>query len=125
MTTLTLTSVAIAPASDLSDVVFVGQYAQTADLSTAATVRRYAGGRDRVVTTPGATSSSSVSFRYMDRPTYGALLDLVGTLVLLRDQRQRRIWGVIGNLSATEFIALDLLEDVSFTITSATVSEIV
>jgi hypothetical protein len=125
VTTLTLTSVAIAPASDLSDVLLVGQYAQTADLSTPVTVRRYAGGRDRLVTTPGSTTTTSVSFRYLDRATYGRLLDLVGSMVLFRDQRQRRIWGVIGDLSATEFIARDLLEDVSFTITSATVSEIV
>ena len=125
MTILTLTSVAIAPASDLTDVLLIDQYAQTADISSPVSVRRYAGGRDRVVSTPGQTSMVSVSFRYLSRANYQSLSDLVGTLVLLRDQRQRRIWGVVGDLSATEWQVSDLLEDVSFTLTSVTVSEVV
>jgi len=125
MTTLTLTTCVIAPASNLADVLLIAQYAQTADLTAPSQIRRYSGGRDRLVSTPGLSTATAVSFRYLSRADYQSLSDLVGTLVLFRDQRQRRIWGVVGNLSATEFIVSDLLEDVSFTLQSVTVSEVV
>lgn len=125
MTTMTLTAVSVAPVADTSDVLLIDQYAQTADVSAPVSVRRYAGGRDRVVSTPGQTSQVSVSFRYLSRTNYQALTDLVGSSVVFRDQRQRVVWGVLGDLSATEWPVRDLLEDVSFTLTSITVSEIV
>jgi len=125
VTTLDLTHVFIAPASDLSATLIVAQATQTVDEATPATVRRYAGGRDRVMTTPGRTVSTSVSFVFMDRLTYQLLLDLAGQVVLFRDQRQRRIWGVLANVSATEFNVRDLLESVSFTLTSVSVREAV
>ena len=125
MTTLNLRHVSIAPAADLSDILFIAQYAHTADVSASVGIRRYAGGRDRVISTPGQSTQLSVGFRYLSRADYQALVDLVGVLVLFRDQRERAVWGVIGNLSATEWIVDDLLEDVTFTLTSVTVSEAV
>ena len=125
MTTLALTHVFIAPASDLTNPLIVAQSAESVDEATPAMVRRYAGGRDRMMRTPGRTSSVSVSFPFMDRTTYLSLLDLAGQVVLFRDQRQRRIWGVLANVTATEFNARDLLESVSFTLTSVTVNEAV
>lgn len=125
MTTLTLTSVTIAPADDPSDLLTVDQYSETADLTAPTSVRRYAGGVDRLVSSPGRSTSVRVSFRYMARATYQSLAELVGEVVLFRDQRGRAVWGVIGALSATEFIASDLLEDVSFTLASVSYSEIV
>ena len=125
MTTLTLTDAAIAPISDLTDVLLIGQYSEAHDTSTETGVRRYAGGRDRVVSSPGESVSVQVAFRYISRANYLALVDLVGVPVLFRDQRGRRTWGVVSNLSATEFSVRDLLEGVSFTLTSITHTEVV
>ena len=125
MTTLDLTKMCLAPASDLTDVLLLGQYAESSGDSTMVDVRRYANGRDRVISTPGSSVSVSVSFRYVSRANFASMQDLVGSMVLFRDQRTRRVWGVFGDLSATELSQQDLLEDVSFTLTSATVSEVV
>lgn len=126
MTTLTLTSITLAPASDPSDILTLAQYAETGDIvADGVSVRRYAGGVDRLVVAPGRSTPVKVSFRYMSRATYQSLAELVGTLVLFRDQRGRAVWGVIGALSATEWIASDALEDVSFELRSVTYSEIV
>jgi len=126
MTTLDLTSVgcAIAPISDLTDVLLIPQVAESHDTSAPVGVRRYAGGRDRVVSSPGGTVSVQVSFSYMTRANYLALVDLVGVPVLFRDQRGRVSWGVVGSLSAAEWSVADKLEQVSFTLTSITHTEV-
>lgn len=124
MTTLTLdTTLAIAPVSDLSDVLLLGSDSETVDVSSTVGVRRYAGGRDRVVSSPGQSSQVSIMASYITRADYLALLNLVGVLVLVRDVRGRRIWGVIGSVSGSE--AVTDFVTASFTLTSATVSEIV
>ena len=129
MTTLDLTATgcAIAPASDLSDVLLLPPSTESATVTAPVSIRRYAGGRDRVVSSPGRTDTITVTFKGMSRSNYHALVELVGasTLVLFRDQRTRRIWGVAAGVSGSELRGPDLLESVTFTITSATVSEIV
>ena len=124
MTTLTLTTAALAPISDLSDVLLLNQSSESADTSTATSVRRYAGGRDRVISRSGSSVAVSVGFRRVSRANYQTMLDLVGVPVLFRDQRQRRTWGVMSNLSASEWIVADQLESVSFTLTSITHTEV-
>lgn len=123
MTTLTLDTLAIAPVSDLSDVLLLGQDSETVDVSSPVEVRRYAGGRDRVVSRPGQTSQMAIVASYITRAEYRSLSDLVGVLVLVRDQRGRAIYGVIDSVSGSE--AVTDYVTASFTLTSATVSEIV
>ena len=126
MTTLDLTAIAIAPASDLSDVLLLGAASESATLATPATVRRYAGGRDRVVTSAGQTDTLTFTFAGVARASYLSLLDLAGALVLVRDERQRRVWGVISDVSGTEFGSRNgYLSNVNFSIQSATYSEVV
>ena len=124
MTTLTLEStLAIAPVSDLSDVLMLYGDSETVDVSSPVEVRRYAGGRDRVVSVPGQTSQMSFVASYITRADYQSLLDLVGVLVLVRDVRGRAVYGVIDSVSGSE--AVTDFVTASFTLTSATVSEIV
>ena len=123
MTTLTLDTLAIAPVSDLSDVLLLGQDSETVDVSSPVEVRRYAGGRDRAVSTPGQMSQMAIGASYITRAEYRSLLDLVGVLVLVRDQRGRAIYGVIDSVSGSE--AVTDYVTASFALTSATVSEIV
>ena len=125
MTTLALTSTFIAPVSDLSDVLVIDQSDESHVHGARVDVRRYAGGRRRVVSRPGVTGSVSVSYRYLSRADYVALVELLGVTVLFRDQRERAVYGVVADLSASEFNARDLLEDVSFTLTEISFSEIV
>lgn len=126
MTTLDLEKLAIAPASDLTDVLLIGQSSEVATVTRPSSVRRYAGGRDRVVSSPGTADTLNISLRGVSRSDWDTLTtDLVGVTVLVRDQRQRQIWGVIGSVSGTEFSASDLVIDASFSLVSITSSEVV
>lgn len=125
MTELTLTDTIIAPVTDLTDTLTIGQYAETETVSDTTAVRTYAGGVRRAVSTPGRDQNYAVSYRYMSRANYDALIDLVSVSVLFRDQRARAVYGVIAGLAGTEFAVSDLVEDVSFTVQNITYSEIV
>ncbi len=124
MTTLTLTTtMAIAPVSNLSDVLMLDLDAESVDVSSPVSVRRYAGGRDRVVSSPGQSSQLSVTGSYITRAEYLSLLELVGQTVLFRDIRGRAVYGVIGSVSGSE--AVTDYVTVSFTLTEITFSEVV
>jgi len=125
MTTLTLTDSAIAPLSDLTDVLLLGQYQESVTDGGRTDVRTYAGGRRRVIARAGETRTVSVAYRYISRANYQSLLDLVGVSVLFRDQRQRQVYGVLSDVSGTEWPVSDLVEDVSFTISEIDYSEVV
>jgi hypothetical protein len=125
MTVLSLDATIFAPISDLSATLTINQYAETESVTDQTVVRVYAGGVRRIVSTPGRAQAYSVSYRYVSRADYDALLDLVSVPILFRDQRARAIYGVITALSGTEFAVSDLVEDVSFTVQNITFSEIV
>ena len=130
MTILDLTDYgcAIAPASNLSDVLLIKQSSESSTLTVPAAVMRFAGGRDRMISSAGRTDEVQVSFRRLTRAEYDSLDALIGTptVVLFRDQRGRRHWGVASELSAVELRERgDILENVSFVLSSVTVSEIV
>jgi len=125
VTILTLTDTIIAPIADLSDTLIIGQYAESESVSDQTSVRTYSGGVRRIVSTPGRESGLSVSYRYLSRADYVALLALISVPILFRDQRSRAVYGVITGLTATEFSVSDLVEDVSFTVQNITYSEIV
>lgn len=114
---------AIAPLSNLSDVLMLDLDAETVDVSSPVSVRRYAGGRDRVVSSPGQSSQLSVTGSYITRAEYQSLLELVGVTVLFRDIRGRVVYGVIGSVSGSE--AVTDYVTVSFTLTEITFSEVV
>ena len=125
MTELALTDTIIAPVSDLTDTRTIGQYAEAEAVTDTTTVRTYAGGVRRIVSTPGRQQSYAVSYRYMSRANYDALLDLVSVPVLFRDQRARAVYGVIAGVTGSEFAVSDLVEDVSFVVQNITYSEVV
>ena len=125
MTELALTDTIIAPVSDLTDTLTIGQYAEAEAVTDTTTVRTYAGGVRRIVSTPGRQQSYALSYRYMSRANYDALLDLVSVPVLFRDQRARAVYGVIAGVTGSEFAVSDLVEDVSFVVQNITFSEVV
>jgi hypothetical protein len=125
VTGLALTSVFIAPLSDLTAVLDISQRVESATVGAEVEVRRYAGGRQRLVSSPGTTGSFTFTLTFVIRADYLALLDLVGTPVLLRDQRARRVAGVIKSVTGTEWNVRDRMQEVSFTLDQVSWSEVV
>lgn len=125
-TTLTFEKVAIAPLSDVSDVLFVAQSTENPSARVDGTVEVYAGGRRRVVKTEGEDLSVPFTFSRVTRAEYEGLLALVGEPVVVRDQRSRVIYGVFFVLDGSEVAVRDnFVFDVSFTLEQITYSEIV
>jgi len=126
VTILTLTKSAIAPVSDLSDVLMLPQTDESYTESANADIRTYAGGRRRVISTAGDVKQIAVGFERMSRQSYLDLRDMVGVAVLFRDQRQRRMFGMFRDVSGTELAVRDgEVFNVTITIESLTVSEAV
>lgn len=126
MTTLTLTELVAAPVSDLTDTIWLNVRTEDDSVSRPAQVRRYAGGRDRIISRPGTTQLLTFTALNVDRDTYLRLSDLVGQLALFREPRGRAVYGVMQSVSGQEWQARETtLGSVSFTVQSVTHSEIV
>ena len=125
MATLTLTSLYVHDATDLTDYVELGQSSEVVGSSQPVEQRRMAGGRLRAVSRPGVSRTVQLTCRGVTRTAYNDLVARIGSTVLVRDQRGLQLWGVIADVSASEFYARDLLEQVSFSVTEVTWSEVV
>ncbi len=124
MTTLSTEFLCIAPVSDLSDVTTIYYEGQTTTDSRGVEVRRYAGGVRRAVSTPGTDVNVTFSLPYITRAEYQSLLDLHQVMVLVRDPRQRRVYGIIQAVDGQEVPATDLVI-ASFTVQQVSYSEVV
>jgi hypothetical protein len=126
VTTLELSEAAIAPVSDLSDVLLFCHEVEDYDEGKRSQVRTYAGGRRRVVSSPGGMETVNVAIDWIDRDDYYRLLDLAGAPVLFRGPRGRRVYGVFPSLSGGELSYSDVnVGPVSFSIEEIDVSEVV
>ena len=125
MTELALTDTILAPISDLTDTLVIGQYAETENVADVTSVRTYAGGVRRIVSTPGTDKAYNLSYRQMSRASFDSLLDLVSVPILFRDQRSRAVYGVISSVYGAEAESSDRIKDVTFTVQNITYSEIV
>lgn len=89
-------------------------------------VRRMASGADRLITSPGSTVLVQVSAPFVDYTTWRALkATYAGVVVMLRDGRGFKEWGVIGNIAGTPDRATQRLRDVTFDFVRLTWSEVV
>lgn len=125
MASVELQTALVAPVSDLAATVAVRANATDQGDEATAEVRAYSAGRRRIVRTPGRNVVVQVTAPVVTRATWLALRDLVGELVLFRDVRGRRVYGLMGGLAAGEALGVDRLESVSFTVTEVTYSEAV
>ena len=89
-------------ASDLTQSITMVLTGESDVTSRPVDVRRYAGGRVRSVTRPGTTKLLSLSFELADRADMYQLEDWLGSTVLYRDPRGRRLWGVFGAVDEGE-----------------------
>jgi len=125
-TTITLTELFAAPVSDLSDTLSLRVRTETDQVVSPATIRRYAAGRDRIVTTPGETRRVTFTAVNVPRTDYDTLTGRLGVLQLFREPRGRRVWGTIIEIGGEEWRArADTLGSVQFTVISASYDEAV
>ena len=126
MTTLTLVELWAAPVSDLSDTVNIRVRTETETVGSDSTLRRYAGGRDRVVTGPGSSQTVSFTAVNVDRADYQTLRDRLGTVQLFREPRGRRVYGTMLAVTGEEWRAReDTLGTVTITVRRVTYDEAV
>lgn len=125
MASVELQSILVAPVSDLSATVALEANTTDETTSRPLDVRAYAGGRRRVIRRAGTDRVVMVGCPYVERAAWRSLVDLVGELVLFRDTRGRKVYGVFGDVQAGETLGADLLESVTFTVTEVTYSEVV
>ncbi len=102
MTTLTLEDAWISLASDLSQSVTMELTGQSNMPSRPVEVRRYAGGRTRVITRPGVKKAINANFELANRADMLILEDWIGLPVLYRDPVGRRLWCVFGAVDESE-----------------------
>lgn len=126
MTILALTETAIAPLSDLSDVLLLPQSSEMVTHVAPSSVRVYAGGVRRIVSAPGEAEVVTVTFSRMDRTEYNSLLDILRAPILFRDQRGRQLFGVFSSISGEEMRRQpDRVMNVAIVVENITYSEIV
>ena len=126
MTELTLIKTSIAPVSDLTAVTLLPQTTETFVEAAPSTVRRYAGGRRRIISAPGVVEILSVDFNRIDRADYNALVALKGSLILFRDQHGRQLFGTFAAITGEEMRGRpDSVENVAVTIEEISYSEVV
>jgi len=110
-------------AADLADVLEVDMVSCTETVGSAVQVRAYAGGRRRLIVSPGSVESLRFATPELDRATWDGLRRRVGVLQMLRDPRGRKWWGVIASVDGDEDVAEDLVRRASFVFERVTVTE--
>ena len=118
-------SASLAVVSDLSAPLILDAFQESVTDGSKASVRHYAGGRRRVVSQPGPTRTFSLSWRYVSRADYVTMLGFVGQVVLYRNSREGRVFGLLAAVDGSEDLAADRLENVSVTIEEISYSEVV
>lgn len=124
MASITLDTLFLHDATDLS--AYVAFDADLVSLSERAShsgeVRTYAGGRQRLITRPGEPRTINVKFEYVSPSEQQALRDWIGVLLLLRDPRGRKVYGVFHEMDVSERNPIDYT-DINFAFQQVTASE--
>jgi hypothetical protein len=124
MASVTLHRSFLAPAADLSAVLVFFSSGRAENLSVPGEVRRYAGGRLRIVTQAGAATRLSVTARAVSSADLQTMRDLAGAVVLFRDAWGRKMYGAYFDLDVDDYRDRSG-HDVKFVLTEVTYSEAV
>lgn len=123
MASVSLETVWLNLASDLSKSVQLEVSSLNDDEGITGEVRVYAGGRTRSVSRAGSRRQIRVSFDVLDnRPQLATLRSWVGLTVLFRDPFGRKVYAVFYSVPAVERIPVDMPE-VQLDLTGVTFSE--
>lgn len=93
MASVTLTDVWLHDAGDLSSYVKLSAESIEEVAGAQAPIRRYAGGRFRMVTYPGVQKSYSITFGLLTRSEANSVRSWSGRLLLMRDPLGRATFG--------------------------------
>jgi hypothetical protein len=103
MASVAFSGVFYAPAGDLSNTLYLDSMPTvTGGKQKPGELRRYAGGRVRLVTSSGQSQSASDSFEHISRADREWLESFVGELMLRRDGRGRCFYGAFLDLNVQE-----------------------
>jgi hypothetical protein len=86
-------------------------------------VRKYAGGRSRVITSAADTRTSTMTFRAVSAADLETLRSWRGRVLLLRDPQGWRRWGTFLGVDVTRMYQVPPIYDVSLTFTDLTYVE--
>lgn len=125
MAVVNLDTVLLAAQSDLSVLLELEVSSLDEQDAQPGQVRTYANGRRRSVTRAGISRTINLTFDVVaDRASLDLLRSWRGQVVLFRDPRGRKVWGVFYEIEIDENVAVDIAE-VSLSLTELTVSEAV
>lgn len=125
MASVTLAEFYIHDAADLSDHVMSHGFGSASYTDVGAgEVRTYAGGRRRVIRRKGRGQTYELTMPAVSSTVIGWLEEHIGSTVLIRDPRGRKVWGVYFSTDM-DYKPGPVAPDVSLTIQSVTASEAV
>lgn len=125
MASVNLDRVWLALASDPDTGLSFRSIGKTDSTSTPGDVRRYSNGRLRLIRRPGPAQTIGVTARLLTREQTELLQDLAGQVVLLRDNRGRKLYGVYLTVDVDDLKARAAGQDVTLQIQQVTYSEAV
>ena len=122
MASLTFVELYLHDAADLTDYLALPVNGISDSPTQDLDVRTYAGGRRRVVRRPSLPRQVSVDFAALTTANREALQAWIGTLLLLRDLRGRKFYGVYDSLNVSEIKGMERAA-VSLAFTEVTFTE--
>lgn len=123
MASVSLETLWVNNAADLSDSAALPLSALTWKPTRQGDVRTYAGGRRRLVTRVGSARSADIALEYVDRDLVNRLDAWTGALLCFRDPMGRKFYGVFLDPSFEEQDDGSDHANVSFTVYEVTHSE--
>lgn len=124
MASVTLTSIWLQNVADLTTALQLHSTSLVETNSQDGTVRPYANGRQRTVTTASKPRSVALSFTLVSAADAATLKSWAGQLVLVRDPFGLRMWGSFFTLARNQQVAPNV-NDLSVTFTEVTHSDAV
>lgn len=125
MALVSLDAVVLAPVDDLSSQVALEVTSLQERAAKSGEVRTYAGGRRRSVTKAGSQRSVTMGLEVIrDRPLLDRLASWQGQVLLLRDPRGRKVYGVYYDVDISENVTADFAQ-VTLTLQEITYPEYV
>lgn len=125
MASVTLDALYLHEANDNATFVTADLTGESETMSKDGQVRRYAGGRLRSITRAGSFQELDVELELADRADVDTIRGWAedGTLLLYREPRGRKLWGVLYELNVDERPASSDFADASFTFRQVTYDE--
>jgi hypothetical protein len=125
MTTWTTNETVFSFVGSTNTPLIIAQVSEDEGVTTSSEVRIYAGGRKRTIISPGNSRTINLSYSFISRSEYNDLVSLIDTVILFRDQRGRRVFGIVTSVNGIEWAPRDRMESVTLSVQETYFSEVV